>query len=168
MDKILTAILIISDSSYNRTREDLAGPLLIELTSSLCQVVNTLVLPDEREQIAHTIAELADSGNLHLILTSGGTGLSSRDVTPEATLDVLERQVPGIPEAMRSYGMQFTKRAMLSRAVAGIRNRTLIVNLPGSPTALRENMAVLLPVLGHAIDVLKDEVSNCARQHGLS
>ena len=165
MEQIRTAVITISDSSYKGEREDKAGPLLLELISPLCIVVKTLLLPDEREIIAQSLKEISDSGEVDLILTSGGTGLSPRDVTPEATLDVLERLVPGIPEAMRSYGLQFTNRAMLSRAVAGTRKRTLIVNMPGSPAALKENTSQLLPVLEHAISVLKGEVSACARPH---
>ena len=109
------------------------------------------------------MAAIADEGRADLILTSGGTGFSLRDITPEATEDVIERRVPGIPEAIRSYSAQFTNRAMLSRGTAGIRKKTLIINLPGSPKAVKESLEAVLPALGHGLDILAGDAGNCAR-----
>jgi len=119
------------------------------------------VLPDERAEIAALLERLADSGSFDLVLTTGGTGVAPRDVTPEATRDVIDRELPGMAEAMRSESLKKTPHAMISRAVAGIRKRTLIVNLPGSPRAVRENLAVILPALPHAIDKIKGDPSDC-------
>ena len=121
------------------------------------------LLPDDRAQLAQAMRAIADDGLADLILTTGGTGLSPRDWTPEATLDVAERLVPGIAEAMRAYSMQFTPRAMLSRAVSVIRGQTLIINLPGSPKAVRECLEYLLPALGHGLEILTGAAGNCAR-----
>jgi molybdenum cofactor synthesis domain-containing protein len=121
------------------------------------QVTRTTILPDELNQISATLAEWADSGEMDVILTSGGTGFSPRDVTPEATLSIIQRLTPGIVEAMRSASSHITPHAMLSRAVAGIRSRTLIVNLPGSPKGAVEHLAVLLPVLPHAVQLLSED-----------
>jgi len=121
------------------------------------RVLRQEILPDELEAIASTLRSWADSGDLDLILTTGGTGFSWRDVTPEATLSVVERQTPGISEAMRSASLAVTPHAMLSRAAAGIRRQTLIVNLPGSPKAAVENLSVVLPVLPHAIELLRED-----------
>jgi len=117
------------------------------------------IVPDEREVIAATLLAWADQVGLDLVLTTGGTGFSPRDVTPEATLDVIERQTPGLAEAMRAASLRVTPHAMLSRAVAGIRGRTLIVNLPGSPRAVRENLETILPALPHAIELLQGQQS---------
>jgi molybdenum cofactor synthesis domain-containing protein len=119
------------------------------------QVTQEVVIPDESDQITQMLVDWADSGGLDLILTTGGTGLSPRDITPEATLPVLDRLAPGIAEAMRAASLQVTPHAMLSRGVAGVRKRTLIINLPGSPKGARENLAVALPVLGHAAALLR-------------
>jgi molybdenum cofactor synthesis domain-containing protein len=121
------------------------------------------VLPDERQLITAELSRLADSGEIDLILTTGGTGVAPRDVTPEATREVLDRELPGMAEAMRAESLRKTPHAMISRAVAGIRKQTLIVNLPGSPRAVRENLAVILPALPHAIEKIKGDPSDCAR-----
>ena len=121
------------------------------------------VLPDDRGMLGSRMAEIADLGLAELILTTGGTGFSQRDVTPEATEDVIERRVPGIPEAMRAFSLTITKRAMLSRATAGIRKGTLIVNLPGSPKAVRECLEVIIEALGHGIEILIGETGECGR-----
>lgn len=114
--------------------------------------------------LAEAMQDIADKGEAELILTTGGTGFAPRDVMPEATLAVVEKAVPGIPEAMRAYSMQFTKRAMLSRAAAGIRKKTLIINMPGSPKAVRECLEYILSELNHGLEILLEETNNCARK----
>ena len=126
-------------------------------------VVKTAIVPDEQGQIESALRELADSGQVQLLVTTGGTGFAPRDVTPEATLAVCQRMAPGIPEAMRYASMQVTSRAMLSRAQAGIRGGTLIVNLPGSPKAARENLEAVLPALAHGLEMLSGRPADCAR-----
>lgn len=156
------AVITSSDSGYRGEREDKSGPVICEMLEEAgYQVVYTKILPDEREWLAKELAFLADEDRADLILTTGGTGFSPRDHMPEATQDVCQRMVPGIPEAMRAYSMQFTKRAMLSRQAAGIRKQTLIVNLPGSPKAVRECLGFILPHLGHGIDILREDAKNC-------
>ena len=157
------AILTISDKGAAGLREDRSGPWLVSQLTSIGQVVETLVIPDERREIESQLCWLADEQQIDLILTSGGTGFSPRDVTPEATLAVVDRLAPGLPEAMRARSLQQTDRAMLSRAVAGIRGRTLIINLPGSPRAVSECLAVILPVLPHALEILTGRGGECAR-----
>ena len=160
---IRAAIVIASDKGYAGVREDLSGPAIEQAVKDVAHVAKTLILPDEREQIANVLRELADIGEYDVIFTSGGTGFAPRDVTPEATMDVVDRIVPGIPEAIRMESIKFTKNAMLSRAVAGIRKQTLIVNMPGSPKAVVECMAVILSALPHAIETLRGEAYECAR-----
>ena len=126
-------------------------------------VGNEDVLPDDRKMLSERMAEIADSGTAELILTTGGTGFSPRDITPEATEDIIDRRVPGIPEAMRAYSMTITKRAMLSRSTAGIRKKTLIINLPGSPKAVKESLEYIIDALGHGIEIMTGEAGNCAR-----
>ena len=121
------------------------------------------VLPDDRKMLSERMAEFADSGTAELILTTGGTGFSPRDITPEATEDIIDRRVPGIPEAMRAYSMTITKRAMLSRSTAGIRKKTLIINLPGSPKAVKESLEYIIDALGHGIEIMTGEAGTCAR-----
>lgn len=158
------AILTSSDTGYRGEREDLSGPAVREIVEAAgYTVVSMDLLPDEREMLSARMAEIADQGQADLILTTGGTGFSPRDVMPEATEDILERKVPGIPEAMRAYSMTITKRAMLSRATAGIRKNTLIINLPGSPKAVRESLEYLIEPLAHGIEILTGEAGNCAR-----
>ena len=135
------AVLTISDRSFRGERPDAGGPLVVEcLQQAGYRVIRTAIVPDEQPQIEAALRELADSGQIQLLVTTGGTGFSPRDVTPEATQAVCQRMTPGIPEAMRYASMQITPRAMLSRAQAGIRGRTLIINLPGSPKAAKENL----------------------------
>lgn len=158
------AIITSSDSGYRKEREDISGPVIKEIvTAGGFQVVSMEIFPDEQELLAKRMKEIADQKEAELILTTGGTGFSPRDCMPEATDEVITRQVPGIPEAMRAYSLQFTKRAMLSRAAAGIRNQTLIINLPGSPKAVRECLEYILPELEHGIEILTAEATNCAR-----
>ena len=150
-------ILTVSDRGASGDYEDRSGPLLQRIleTNTSWSVSRYEVVPDDRDTVAQRLAAWCDNG-LNLILTSGGTGFAPRDITPEATRQVIEREAPGIAEALRSESLKITRHAMLSRGVAGIRGRTLIVNLPGSPKAARENMDVLLPVLPHALALLAD------------
>lgn len=159
------AIIVSSDSGYLGEREDLSGPEIKRIVEENgYQVVSSIVLPDEQEMLRDEMSRIADGYLADLILTTGGTGFSSRDCVPEATMEVAERMVPGIPEAMRAYSMQFTKRAMLSRSAAGIRKKTLIVNLPGSPKAVRECLEYVITELGHGIDILAGAAADCARK----
>ena len=158
------AVITASDKGYKGEREDLSGPAVKEIVEAAGYVVVSMdVLPDDRGLLSARMAEIADQGLAELILTTGGTGFSERDVTPEATEDVIERRVPGIPEAMRAFSLTITKRAMLSRATAGIRKRTLIINLPGSPKAVRESLGVIIDSLGHGIEILTGETGECGR-----
>ena len=148
-------VITSSDSCYAGKREDVSGPVAGEMLKEAgFELVGYALLPDERLLLADRMREICDRGEADLIVTTGGTGFSARDCMPEATLDIAERAVPGIPEAMRWYSLQITPRAMLSRAAAGIRGNTLIVNLPGSPKAVRENLSFLLPSLEHAIQMM--------------
>ena len=161
---IKIGILTVSDKGHASQRIDESGKLIKELIKQINgEVVDYKIVPDEREIISLNLVKMADELQIDIILTTGGTGFSPRDITPEATLDVIDRQVPGIPEAMRLISLEITPRAMLSRAVAGIRNETLIVNLPGSPKAVKECLEVIMPVLPHAIQILKGETGECAR-----
>ncbi len=155
-------VLTLSDKGACGEREDESGSLLAELASGLGHVVRYQVIADDLDKIIMMLKSWVDDLHLDLILTTGGTGLSPRDVTPQATEAVLEYQVSGMAEAMRAASMSKTPRAMLSRALVGVRQKTLIINLPGSPRAARENFEVLLPVLPHALAKLKGDPSDCA------
>ena len=151
-------ILTISDRSSRGERPDRSGPALQELIESQgWTVANVEVVPDEFQLIRERLISWSDSDGLDLILTTGGTGFSPRDITPEATVEVIDREAPGLAEAMRAESIKITPHAMMSRARAGIRRRTLIVNLPGSPRAAVENFNVILPVIEHAVDLLSDD-----------
>ena len=151
-------VLTSSDSGYAGEREDLSGPLAASiLREAGWEPAGYALLPDERQLLADKLREVCDSGEADLLLTTGGTGFSPRDCMPEATADAAERMVPGIPEAMRWYSLQITPRAMLSRAAAGIRKNTLIVNLPGSPKAVRENLSAILDTLEHAVHMMRGQ-----------
>ncbi|MDR2131881.1 MAG: MogA/MoaB family molybdenum cofactor biosynthesis protein [Clostridiales Family XIII bacterium] len=165
MHKYKVFVITASDSSAEGTRADLSGPAIREMLSAheRFSAESISVLPDDRAALAREMRRLADETGADLILTTGGTGFSKRDVTPEATLDVIERRVPGIPEAMRKLSLDITPRAMLSRAEAGIRGDTLIVNLPGSPKAVREILDFILSSVEHGLDILQGRDGNCAR-----
>ena len=156
-------VLTLSDKGARREREDESGRVLGEMVAGLGTVERYAVIPDEAETIMATLQGWSDVDRLDLILTTGGTGLSPRDVTPQATLQVLDYPVPGLAEAMRLHSLNKTPHAMLSRAVAGGRGRTLIINLPGSPRGVRENLEVLLPVLPHALAKLAGDPADCGR-----
>lgn len=157
------AVLTVSDRCFRGERPDGAGPLVAELLQSAgYRVIRTAVVPDEQPRIEQILREIAGAGSVQLLVTTGGTGFSPRDVTPEATLSVCDRLAPGIPEAMRRASMEVTDRAMLSRAQAGIRHGTLIVNLPGSPRAARENLEAVLPALAHGLEMLSGAPADCA------
>ncbi len=161
---IRTAVITLSDKGSRGERVDESGSLIGELVRSIgASVAHYELLPDERPRIAATLKRLADSGSIDLILTTGGTGVAPRDVTPEATRDVIDRELPGMAEAMRSESLKKTPNAMISRSVAGIRGQTLIVNLPGSPKAVRENLTVILPALAHAVSKIKGDPEDCGR-----
>src|SRR5512137_208864 len=150
-------ILTVSDRSARGERPDLSGPALAELiTAQGWKVERTAILPDYLQALRQLLSTWADGGELDVILTTGGTGFAQRDVTPEATRQVIEREAPGLAEAMRFESLKVTPHAMLSRAVAGIRGKVLIINLPGSPKAAVENFQVVLPVLPHAVELLHD------------
>lgn len=157
------AVLTISDKGAARLREDASGPLIAEKSTEIGKVVLKSILPDERALIAAELRCICDQDQADLIFTTGGTGFSPRDVTPEATTDVIERPAPGIPEAIRARSLAITDKAMLSRATAGIRGRTLIINLPGSPKAVSESLEVVLPVLTHALGILTGRENECGR-----
>ncbi len=155
---IRAVVVTVSDKSYRGEREDASGPLLCQLLAQMgAQVTDTHLVLDERDRIASLLASLADGGDVDLVLTTGGTGPSPRDVTPEATRAVIEREMPGLAELLRWDGYRRTPFAVLSRGVAGIRGRTLIVNLPGSPKAVGEGMEALSPLLPAIIALIKDE-----------
>jgi molybdopterin adenylyltransferase len=151
-------ILTLSDRSSRNERADDSGPALVDLIlAQNWSVAGQAILPDDESAIRTTLIEWADGGRFDIILTTGGTGFAPRDVTPEATKAVIQREAPGLAESMRSESLKKTSHAMLSRAIAGIRGHTLIVNLPGSPKGALENLQTILPVLPHAVQLLKDD-----------
>ncbi len=156
------AILTVSDKGSTGEREDLSGPALAEALEGKAQVLNQDIVPDEFEEIRVKLLDYCDKG-MDLVFTTGGTGFAPRDVTPEATQAVIEKQAPGITEAIRAKSMQITPLAMLSRATAGIRGKTLIINLPGSPKAALECLEVFLPVMNHAVETLRGDAFECAQ-----
>ncbi|MDY2735320.1 MogA/MoaB family molybdenum cofactor biosynthesis protein [Intestinibacter sp.] len=159
------AIITASDKGSKGERIDESGAKIKEIVSSYnYEVVHYKVLPDDKETLANEMKYICDNDIADLILTTGGTGFSARDNTPEATLSIADKLVPGIPEAMRAYSMQITKRTMLSRAVSVIRKNTLIINLPGSPKAVKENLDFIVDSLDHGLDILKGNASECARK----
>lgn len=158
------AVITVSDRCFRGERPDEGGPLAVRLLEEAgFQVAETALVPDEQNLIEDILRRMADSGGVQLILTTGGTGFAPRDVTPEATLAVCDKLAPGIPEAMRYASMQVTNRAMLSRGQAGIRKGVLIINLPGSPKAARENLEAVLPALPHGLEILSGRPADCAK-----
>jgi len=156
-------ILTISDKGAQGQRPDESGKVIRESFSPLpSQVTKYEIVPDEMDIISRKLIEWADGSDVDVIITTGGTGLSQRDVTPEATLAIVDKVVPGLPEAMRAKTLTTTPMAMLSRAAAGVRGRCLIVNLPGSPRAVRECLEVILPAIPHAVEIIKGEVTEHA------
>jgi molybdopterin adenylyltransferase len=159
------AILTISDRGSKGEREDSSGPLIREMVKGLpAEVVYYEIIPDEKEVIIEALKKSTDQLKADLILTTGGTGLSPRDVTPDATLKVIDKEIPGFSEAMRAESLKKTPHAMISRAVCGIRGSSLIVNLPGSPKSVKENLSVILPALPHALSKLMGDPSECAQE----
>ncbi|MGQ9812589.1 MAG: MogA/MoaB family molybdenum cofactor biosynthesis protein [Dissulfurimicrobium sp.] len=158
-------VLTISDSAAKGEREDISGPLIAELLGQNgFDVLIQRITPDEERLIREILIEWADKKGVDIIFTTGGTGLTPRDITPEATRAVITRDIPGIPEAMRAIGLAENPRAMLSRAMAGVRGQTLIINLPGSPAGVKAGLSVVMPVLKHAIDKIKGDKTPCCEK----
>jgi len=161
--KFNAGIITVSDKGAQGRREDLSGPAIAEmLAGTAIEIKYAIMIPDQTDKIKEAIIDFADVKKLDLILTNGGTGVSPQDLTPDATLQVIDKQIPGMAEAMRQKSMQVTPHAMISRAVAGIRGKSLIINLPGSPKGAKENLSVVLPALQHAIEKIKGDDSECA------
>ena len=159
------AVITLSDKGFKGEREDISGPTLVEKLKKVgYEVPEYILLPDNKALLKKELIRLADERQIDLILTTGGTGFSSRDITPEATLEVMDRNAPGIAEAIRAESLKYTKHAMLSRGVSVIRKKTLIVNLPGSPKACLESLQVFIESVPHGINLLRDQVSECARK----
>jgi molybdopterin adenylyltransferase len=160
---IHAGVITISDKGFRGEREDKSGQEIIAMLKDAgIDVACIKIIPDEKDQIRETLIDFTDKKNLALIVTTGGTGVSPRDVTPDATLEVIDKEVPGMAEAMRQASAAITPHAMISRAVVGIRGKALIVNLPGSTKAVRENLAVILPALKHAVEKIKGDDAECA------
>ncbi len=158
------AILTLSDKGSKGERDDSSGPLINEMIKDLpANLIHYEIIPDEEGKIVEALKRCADDLGADLILTTGGTGLSPRDVTPDATLKVIDKEVPGFAEAMRAESLRKTPHAMISRAIVGIRGSCMIVNLPGSPKSVRENLSVILPALPHALSKLKGDPAECGQ-----
>lgn len=159
------AVLTVSDRSFRGERPDAGGPLVAELLKNAgYEIVRTAIVPDEQAQIEEMLKTIADSGEAELLVTTGGTGFAPRDITPEATYAVADRNAPGIAEAMRYHSLSITPRGMLSRGVSVLRGKTLIVNLPGSPKAVQENLEYILPSLEHGVRIAAGLDGECARK----
>lgn len=158
---MLISVITVSDRCSKKICEDKSGPLILQMLSDIAETAEYVTVPDEKELISAEIVRLSDEVKSDVIFTTGGTGFAPRDITPEATKAVIEKEVPGIPEAIRAKSLEITPKAMLSRATAGIRGKTLIINLPGSPKAVRESLEVVIPVLPHAVETLSGDTQNC-------
>ena len=158
---MIFGIICVSDRCSKGICEDKSGPLIKDLVTPLGNTKEYIIVPDEKEEIEKALIYLCDDVKSDIVFTTGGTGFAPRDVTPEATLAVIERNAPGIAEAIRTKNLAITPKAMLSRAVSGIRGQTLIINLPGSPKAVRESLEVVLPVLHHAVETLSGNTLSC-------
>ncbi|MFA5527348.1 MAG: MogA/MoaB family molybdenum cofactor biosynthesis protein [Peptostreptococcales bacterium] len=157
-------IITASDKGSIGEREDLSGKIISDILKNNGYIIEKyIILPDDEEKLLHEMIAMADDLKVDLILTTGGTGFGQRDRTPEATLRAIDRLTPGISEAIRAYSLQITPRAMLSRATSGIRNQTLIINLPGSPKAVQESLEYILATLPHGLEVLKGQAHECSR-----
>ncbi len=163
---MIFGIICVSDRCFRGECEDKSGPAIAECVKELSSKNEYLLVPDEKEMIMGAITELADNRKADVIFTTGGTGFAPRDITPEATKKVIEKEVPGISEAIRAKSLEITPRAVLSRAVSGIRGKTLIINLPGSPKAVRESIDVVLPILEHAVETLSGNAQSCGGNYG--
>ncbi len=160
------AILCVSDRCSKGLCEDKSGPLIKELLTPTGKTKEYIIVPDEKAEIEKALIYLCDDVGADVVFTTGGTGFAPRDITPEATKAVIEREAPGIAEGIRQKSMEITPKAMLSRAVSGIRKSTLIINLPGSPKAVRESLEFVIPVLSHAVEVLSGNTLNCGGNYG--
>lgn len=159
-------IICVSDRCYRKECEDKSGPAIAESVKTLCDESVYRLVPDVQVMISKALCELADGEKCDVIFTTGGTGFAPRDVTPEATKAVIEKEVPGISEAIRAKSLAITDRAMLSRAVSGIRGKSLIINLPGSPKAVKESIDIVISVLPHAVEALSGNTQNCGGNYG--
>lgn len=161
--EIYAVVITISDKGFRGEREDKSGQEIIDMLKGAgIDVTCSKIIPDEKDRIKEALVDFADKKSTPLIITTGGTGVSPRDVTPDATLEVIDKEVPGMAEAMRHASIAITPHGMISRAVVGIRGKTLIVNLPGSPRAVRENLAVVLPALRHTVEKINGDDAECA------
>ncbi|MCI6380944.1 MULTISPECIES: MogA/MoaB family molybdenum cofactor biosynthesis protein [Fusobacterium] len=159
------AIVCMSDKGSKGEREDISTQVIEKIIlENGYKITKKVLIPDDFQKIKDTLIEICDNNHADLILTTGGTGFSKRDVTPEATEEIIEKRVPGIPEAIRAYSLTITKRAMLSRATAGIRKDTLIINMPGSPKAVEESLTYIISELKHGLEILVGSASECARK----
>ena len=163
---IKTAVITISDKGSRGERKDLSGPVLKEIMENIgAEIVHQEIVADEKEEIKEVLIKIADQNKADLILTTGGTGFAERDITPEATLEVIEKEVPGIPEKIRADTISITPQAALSRARAGIRAKTLIINFPGSPKAVRECLESVIEIIPHGVKILKGEITEHRHSH---
>ena len=164
--KIKTAVLTISDKGSRGARKDLSGPVLKEMMEKIgAKIVYEQIIADEKAEIKEALIKITDQISADLILTTGGTGFAERDITPEATLEVIEKEVPGIPEKIRADTISITPQAALSRARAGIRGKTLIINFPGSPKAVRECLQAVIDIIPHGVKILKGEITEHQHKH---